>query len=209
MAATLEARWFRRGATPDDMRDWFAAADVAPTEDARDDHYLGLPGVGFLTVKLRDDKVEAKRSEAEFGVHVWHPALIGRTSQWSKWSFTLEEAQSTGVDPPDDAWLTVRKQRALRMIRVDPDGAAAEVASSARLDHGCVAELSGIELDGEAWWSLCFEAFGALPRLRGILDASIRHVLATSSAPPPLGEVDSYDYAPWLAARLAARRAAP
>ena len=103
--------------------------------------------------------------------------------------------------------MTVRKQRIVRMVRADPDGATAEVAMGTRVEHGCVAELTGIELDGESWWSLCFEAFGALPRLRSILDASIRHVLATSSAPPPLGEVDSYDYAPWLAARLAARRA--
>ena len=206
MAATMEARWFRAGDPPDDMRDWFAQADVEPAAEARDDHYLALPGVGFLTVKLRDDKVEAKRCEADHGVQVWHPALVGRCVQWAKWSFTLDEARSTGVAAPDDSWLTVRKQRVVRMIRVDADGLTAEVPLDARVADGCVAELTRLELDGEGWWSVCFEAFGAVERLRSNLDAAIRHTIATSGAPPPLRERDSFDYAPWLAARLAERR---
>jgi hypothetical protein len=205
MAATMEARWFRRGATPEDVREWFEAADVPPTEEARDDHYLALPGVAFLTLKLRDDRIEAKRSDADLGVHVWHPALIGRCVQWTKWSFTLQEAQSTGVAAPDAAWLTVHKRRATRIVRVDADGTTVEVPTGAQVPRGCIAEVSAIELDGEPWWSLCFEAFGPTGQLRDVLDAAIRHVLATSSAPPPLAAADSFDYAPWLAARLAER----
>jgi hypothetical protein len=198
MAASMETRWLLRGDVPDAIQRWFRSTDVEPATEERDDHYLLLAGLGWLTIKLRDDKIEAKRSEMDHGVHAWHEAVAGRCVQWHKWSYDLAEARSTGVAAPDAAWLTVHKRRDLRKIDVSPSGAVAEVPAKTRVEDGCMLELSRLAVREDRWWSVCFEAFGAPERLRAILDASVVHAVATAVPEFELGPADSQDYAPWL-----------
>jgi hypothetical protein len=66
-------------------------------------------------------------------------------------------------------------------------------------------ELTEVDVRGEAWWSLGFEATGPAEALRGELDAAAALVFAQAlPGGMELGLDDSTSYAQWLRQRLGA-----
>jgi hypothetical protein len=66
----------------------------------------------------------------------------------------------------------------------------------------CAVELTEVDVHGEAWWTLGFEATGPAEALRGELDAAAALVFAQAlPGGLELGMDDSKSYAQWLRRR--------
>ena len=193
--ATAEVRWFLPGPVPPDVRAWFD--DLGPLVEAaspRTDCYVQPTGPG-LNVKVREGRLEVKRRDAPGAVREWAAGVAGVVEHWRKWSFALDEA----VRAMHSAyWQAVRKQRRLRAYRPDGAGGVAEVSDDAESEAGCEVELSEIQVDGQTWWSVCFEAFGPEDQLDRLLLDTARHVFAQSMPPTVLVSDHSMGYPAWL-----------
>jgi hypothetical protein len=163
------------------------------------DHYLVLPHIDSLGIKLREDRIEIKRRVDQPHLVQFHEHVAGLVEQYHKWSFVLSEPDSALARATAFArsWIPVRKERQLHRYRVGDDGCVVTLTSSVSPDRGCEMELSRVEVAGRPWWTLAFEAFGDPSTLRADLLAVARNIFATD-APPALPADDSFGYAAWL-----------
>jgi hypothetical protein len=199
MYATAEVRWFYRGPLPAAVRDWFEARSSRMVYQApRRDHYLGLPG-DSLSVKLREGRVEIKLRPRAGEFLRLHPQVTGVLEYWQKWSFSLADPSTTlpGIAAIDSSWLAIDKQRGVARYRIAGNGPPVAVAADVYPVQGCEVELVELVAGRQAWWSLCFEAFGQGRGLPEALVATARHFLG-SAEPPGLEAGDSYGYPGWL-----------
>jgi hypothetical protein len=189
---SLEVRWILRGQLPGAVKNWFGRF---PTEAmALEDAYLLDPHLPGLSVKVRAGR--------ELGVKVYGgcPGLLevpgrarGRLQSWQKWSFPHGPASPSSGDSA--GWRLVSKQRRISFFAQDTE------MGSPWLDEppGCAVELTTVDLRGEPWWTLCFEATGSTDALRRELDAAAALVFAdTLPGSVELGIDDSQSYAQWL-----------
>jgi hypothetical protein len=200
MYATAEVRWFFPGPLPAAVRTWFEARGNRMAYQApRRDLYLGLPD-DSLSVKLREGRVEIKlrRQKGEF--LRLHPQVTGVLERWQKWSFALEEAATVlpGISVNDSSWLPIDKHRGVARYRVAGNEPPVAVAPDVYPVQGCEVELVELYATGQAWWSLCFEAFGQGRALPEALLATARQFLG-GGEPPHLEAGNSYGYPRWLA----------
>ncbi len=142
--ATAEARWFCRGALPDEVARWHAADGAVEQEPARRDRYLRLPGVHGVGVKSRCGQLEIKARVADTGLRVAWTRTTSPVEAWLKWSAPAGEIvdawwQADGVAP-----IVVAKLRRRRRW----SGAAG----------AATLELAALEVGGRAFWSFAIEA---------------------------------------------------
>jgi hypothetical protein len=196
MLPSVEARWFMRGAVPIESLGWIRRWEFAgggPEE--REDHYLALPDITSIGVKLRDGKFEVKRRDIDLGLFPLSSRVIGRLALWRKWSFKVVDDDS--IEVPDGYWMTVQKKRFLRKY-------SSECSDFRPVDPksfptcGCTVELTELKARGAEWWSVGFEAFGPdEDQLRHTLTLVAAKCLVTQNCPSLSGE-DSFDYPEWL-----------
>jgi hypothetical protein len=74
-------------------------------------------------------------------------------------------------------------------------------------ESGCAVELTEVHTQGEAWWSLGFEATGPAGSIRNVLEvtAALVFTQALPGGAKP-GTDDSRSYAEWLRRRPRPRR---
>ena len=202
MQPTMEVRWFGRAAVPADVERWFLDAELPPEREARRvDHYLvALPG-DALGVKVRQGRLEPKVRAAEAGLVRWHDRLAGRVEAWRKWSLRLAEGDAAlaAIEAGAADWLGVAKERRARHYAVTAEQPARPTPMAARPGRGCTLELTRLEVRGQRWWTLAFEAFGADVAGAGDLDLVVAHVVDRAAAPPPdLSATVSCGYPAWL-----------
>jgi hypothetical protein len=142
----------------------------------------------------------------EVKVYCGSPGLLqvagrahGRLESWQKWSFPYGPRGHGSGDPA--GWSPVTKRRRIswfslagRPVRPGVPGLGEE--------PGCAVELTEVDVRGEAWWTLGFEATGPAETLRRELDAAA--ALVFGQALPggvELGMDDSTSYAQWLRRR--------
>ena len=189
---TLEARWFVRGPVPPAVAAWADAIGLGAPE-ARTDRYLVAP-TDALGLKVRGGRVEAKEHTGP-AVALRAGRSEGASEPWRKWAFLLAPApgggpRSGGFAGETDGWVDVDKRRRLRR---DPCPAGGV----------CTVELTEVEVRGDAWWSVCFEAAGPTAAARkAALDATVAQWLDRADAPAFRGD-DAVGYPAWL--RRAAR----
>ena len=173
---THEVRWFHRGPVPDAVAAWFDALGESVGVEARTDHYL--PAVGeAVGVKVREGRIEAKRRDGAAGA-LRAGRVEAEAEAWSKWLFPAEG------DPDPTGWVGVQKRR--RQRRVEAAGGS------------CAVEVSEVEVDGETWWSVCFEASGRTADVRtAALDRAGALWLDRDDA-PDLRPEDAMGYPAWL-----------
>ena len=174
--ASIETRWFFEGDSSHhpDLRHWFEsctpfprAADVrAPEWKDRDagapDVYLLMPGCTDMGVKWREGTLQIKGRVADLGERRFGTAQAGRVQRWIKWTYpevpaayrTLFEANET----PRLETAPVYKTRALRMIKLG-SAKPEEVAPGIVLERGVGFEMTDLDLNGERYCSVAFEAF--------------------------------------------------
>jgi hypothetical protein len=192
----MEVRWFYRGAVPQQLLDWFQQGRPSPQKQpARVDDYLQLTdGSDGLGIKLREGRLELKQRYFQRQAVRLHDQVVGVVELWRKWGFEVTEAdQPAGPDP---AWLGVKKERQLRKYQ-RTGATVTPVSVEAEVEQGCNLELVIISVDGQDWWSLCFEAFGPEASLQESLLLATRHAFASGS-PPVLEAEASYSYPRWL-----------
>lgn len=200
MYPTVEVRWFYRGPIPPPVESWFErGAPGVERQPVRVDHYLQLPKGDNLNIKLRQGRIEVKRRTAPPKVRQFHERAAGAVEAWQKWSFELagpQSARSKSLSPPS-AWIAVRKARRLRAYQVTGGPIDAAQPALETPDRGCELELTQVDVLGETWWTLAFEAFGPEAGLQEDLLLVAEHVFGKDE-PPQLRANASYGYAAWL-----------
>lgn len=184
MLTSIELRWFYPDTLPPLIQDWFSSDSLnepleAPSQ--REDFYLRLPQCETLGIKLRQERVEIKWRKAELGL-LRKGNVEGKAEKWVKWMCDDKAAQSlVTVDIESKAhWVSVMKQRQLRKY------------------PNCNVEITNLNIEGNAWWSLAFEAYGEEADLMDNLQSAANLVLPTYSG-ANLQLQDSYAYPKWLA----------
>ena len=207
MFTTAEVRWFFEGPIPDEIEQWFCsslALDAAP----REDHYLLFPAALCLGLKLREGWLEIKYLVESVGIHTFMADVIGTVQVWNKDAYgepAVKEFERLQTSAPH-LWIAVRKKRTLR--RFSPEGTSIVEVPADRvfLRDGCNAEFTKITVDGLAYWSFNFEAYGNPVRVADYLHRVAMHVLKDNQRPSySFPAPNSCSYPEWLW-RLAKKR---
>ena len=204
MQLTAELRWFNRGTLPEEISHWFEqdclGEQLKPPEE-REDVYLYSPECEYLGIKLRQGRLEIKWRKAELGVVRFGDGVEGKVEKWGKWlcedpteSFQLADVVGK------KAWVGVKKVRSQRQYQVFP-GTVTAVPINESIEQGCTVELTQLSINGNAWWSLAFEAFGENATLMDNLQAVASWVFKTYRGSKLQAE-DSYAYPSWLSVIL-------
>ena len=200
MYPTLEVRWFFQGTIPSQVQEWFQLGEREHAAALpRVDFYLRLSDVDTLGIKLRGEQIELKQRFSEYGAVCFHERVSGRVEGWRKWSFRLAESglHLTRPPMPASAWMGVRKIRRLRKYQRLNNDRVVAISTLQRPDQGCALELTHIDIAGQEWWSMGFEAFGGEDTLYENLLLVATHVLAAHE-PPTLDVEASCSYPHWL-----------
>ena len=191
-ARSLEVRWIFPGQLAGGVAGWFGRFPAGTR--VLEDVYLLDPHLPGLSVKVRGGRA------LEVKVYCGSPGPLevagrahGRLESWQKWSFPHEQPSRDSRDQA--GWRPVSKRRRICWFsRATGMGAAGLGGES-----GCAVELTEVQVDGEAWWTLGFEATGPANALRAELEAAAALVFAQAlPGGVELGMDDSTSYAQWL-----------
>lgn len=162
MQTSAELRWFSAGTLPKAIALWFEQESLggylsAPEE--REDVYLVIPGCDYLGLKIRNKCLEVKWRQAQLEAVRFGNRWEGKPEKWLKWlcadSLTPVPAELLATGQ----WVGVKKKRSQRLYQV-VQGALTPVPVEAPIPQGCSVEVTQLSINGKAWWSLGFEAFG-------------------------------------------------
>ncbi len=202
MFPSMEVRWFYQGTVLVEVAKWFhSGTSQAEEQPFRVDYYLCLEESDGLGIKLREGRLEVKRRQRQHEIRRFCEQAAGVVEHWRKWSFELSMGEGELSDSllPASSWMGVQKERQLRKYRVEGDDRLVPVPAEAYPERGCSVELSSLCVEGQDWWSLCFEAFGDESSLRQTLLLVVEEVLVCERMPFPLDAKASYGYPRWLA----------
>jgi hypothetical protein len=204
MQVSAELRWWF-DTDVDDLEEWFCKSIhhgcPAGGGKTRMDKYLRDPSQIELGLKHRDGKagVEVKGLVAPAWGHIAVDPFSGSIELWAKWT-------SEQLELPPKLLIATTKVRWLRKFdtenfvpeEIELDDMEKPVDKERPLpSQGCNVELTQVRVENDkAWWSLSFEAFGAMERLERNVEA-IAKVLA-SREPPRLDKGILASYPAWL-----------
>jgi hypothetical protein len=203
MRASLEMRWFYSGALPKSINQWFGSESLggylSPPEE-REDIYLLVPSCDYLGVKLRGKTLEVKWRQGELGTMQFGNRWEGKAEKWLKWVCADTMAPIPADILATGKWVAVKKKRAQRLYQVSTPGSLMSVPVEAPIPQGCTVELTQLNINGSAWWSLGFEAFGS----ESCLTESLQTVASWTSKSyqaQKLKAEDSSAYPIWLGSK--------
>jgi hypothetical protein len=206
-------RWFFEGPVRRnfDLKHWFETLSLegialdAPEWQGRlgdePDRYLLLPRADDLGIKWREGQFQAKGRAGDLGVQQFGGGHAGRVERWIKWSYAkvphaYEELFRGAVS--ELPIVAVGKTRALHKFRLDTfSGSLRAVPAESPVDRGLGMELTEIEVQGNAWTSLGFEAFPDDPAMPGHFSAAVDTLLAGLTDVRLTAEA-SFSYPAWL-----------
>ncbi|MEG4149236.1 hypothetical protein [Microcoleus sp. Pol12B5] len=203
MRASLEMRWFYSGALPKSINQWFGSESLggylSPPEE-REDIYLLVPSCDYLGVKLRGKTLEVKWRQGELGTMQFGNRWEGKAEKWLKWVCADTMAPIPADILATGKWVAVKKKRAQRLYQVSTPGSLMSVPVEAPIPQGCTVELTQLNINGSAWWTLGFEAFGS----ESCLTESLQTVATWTSKSyqaQKLKAEDSSAYPIWLGSK--------
>src|SRR5262245_60782352 len=189
---SLEVRWILPGQLTAAAASWFGRfpAETRVVEDA----YLLDPHLPGLSVKVRGGRaLEVKVYRGSPGRLKLAGRAHGRLESWQKWSFPYDPPGHGSGDPA--GWGRVSKRRRISCFSLATGVGVPGLDEEPR----CAVELTEVDVRGEAWWTLGFEATGPAEALRSELDAAAALVFAQAlPGGLTLGMDDSTSYAQWL-----------
>ena len=196
MRLTAEIRWFWAGAAPAVFQDWFVG--VGPNWTAlgdsqtRTDEYLRDNSQCELGIKKRggQDGVEIKGLIATRKTNLALAGCSAPVQLWAKWP-------SSALNIDGAALVCVQKRRWMRKFRAGTGVAVECTGCDEPRNSGCDAELTLLEVNGLAWWTFGFEAFGELERVEEDLAVTVAALAGRNPPMLPRGEASSYPR--WLA----------
>lgn len=212
--ASIETRWFFEGDSSrhPDLRLWFescrpfprAAGLRVPEWTGRaggaPDIYLIMPGCTDMGVKWREGTLQIKGCVADLGARSFGSGHTGGVQRWIKWTYSEVPAAYRALFEANGAHgletAAVHKTRALRMIDLG-SAKAEEVVPGISLERGVGFEMADLELNGERYCSVAFEAFPGDVAIEAGFNAAVTGFLA-ELAGGPLGSDASMSYPEWL-----------
>lgn len=200
MRASLEMRWFCSGTLPKSMGQWFGSESLggylSPPEE-REDIYLLLPSCDYLGMKLRGKTLEVKWRQSELGAMHFGNRWEGKAEKWLKWVCPDTMAPVSADIIATGQWVGVKKKRSLRLYHVSEPGALMSVPVEAPIPQGCTVEVTQLNINGNAWWTVGFEAFGSESSLTETLQ-TVASWVSKSYQGQKLKAEDSCGYPNWL-----------
>lgn len=192
---SLEVRWIFPGQLHPAVAEWFGRFPAVV--EARTDTYLVDPNLRGLSVKLRADAaLEVKAHHGSPGILEVPGRARGTLQSWQKWSFPFRPQGPDGG--PRAGWRPVDKRRRLSRFPL-ADGQIMTPGQGPDAGPGCTVELTEFYADGQAWWSLGYEATGPDGLLRGALEDTAARMFARAlPAGVELGTDESRSFAEWL-----------
>ena len=179
MSTTAEVRWFFEGQVPDEIEQWFCRSNLALKAAPREDHYLLFPAVLGLGLKMREGRLEVKSLIKTLGVRSFTADVAGNVQVWKKEAYgepAVTEFERLRTSAPH-LWIAVRKDRTLRKSSLEGATIVEVPADRVVLRDGCNAEVTKLTVDGSAYWSFNFEAYGNSSRVVDYLQRAALHVL--------------------------------
>jgi hypothetical protein len=220
--ASHEVRWFFEGKVQQhaSLQRWFETTAPLPKRpgvgppvwqgrlDDQPDVYLLVPGSADMGIKWREGELQMKGRIASLGTQVFCGRHQGAVERWIKWSYANLPAayQRLFVAEKESGLVTatVRKMRALRKVRLDPlTGTAEEVEAQTFVDRGLGCELTELDVAGQVYCSLAFEAFPNDAAMDAAFTATVEAFVAGLSA-FDLPAAASQSYPAFLGSLLAA-----
>lgn len=218
--SSLEVRWFfdADDRDRDTITSWFGehspftrSDDVGAVEWAgrkgdEPDSYLLLPGYEDMGIKWREGTLQIKGLVSEAGRGSYGGHHLGRVQRWIKWTYANAPAalRSLFLDGGNDDRIIVpvSKTRAVRLVEIHAAGKYTEVPSSRWIRQGVAFEMTNLQVGGELFFTIAFEAFPDSDSLRAHFDRVVDGFLKGLEA-PHLDLARSLSYPAWLNGRLA------
>ena len=199
MFPTIEVRWFHKGVMPDDVIPKILSKDQKLIEQPlRKDRYYYKTSDGTMGIKIREGRIEIKSRFDDYGNIKFNEQIEGRVEHWQKWSFNIEETDLNyrNVLETTSSWIGITKERKLCRYQIS-DNHLSILPENEFSEMICHFELANINIRGEDWWSLAFEAYGEGSKLFNNLVLTVKHVF--SDIDLPLFNINnSFSYPKWL-----------
>lgn len=206
---SLELRWFFPGNMPENVKSWFQKLDdtnYLMQEDAREDYQLPIPNCDYISVKLREERLEIKLRSQKEPFTALEGKIRGIEEKWTKWAWISDPKssrfyESFKTEEPFGPTIKIAKARNIRRYQVsnsDVYNYAAHrnpVKQIREGDSGYSIEITNLRTLGKSWWTLAFETIGI--EKRDIILMAVEQLLNTYSG-PALTEEASYGYPHWL-----------
>jgi hypothetical protein len=189
---TCEVRWIRPGRHGSEIARWFSR--FPQVSEARDDDYLISPRMPGMSIKIRGGaSFEVKQHRGVVGALDIEGAAAGSIDSWIKRSIPLPGGVDVSYPLEGAAWRRVSKRRQIARFPIDTSAGG---PGSPRAPY-CSVELTEVEVMGETWWTLGFEAGGrgGLGRIKRTAALVFAEPLPTASA---LGSDEACSYAEWI-----------
>ena len=152
-----------------------------------------------MNVKWREGLLQIKGRITTVGPATFCDRHDGVVERWIKWSYAgLPGPCRALFEPGARRTIGISKTRAVRLIDLD-DGitGAVEVDIKTWLDRGVAAEITDLEIDGNAYCTLGFEAFPDAAITADVFDDVVSAFLDTLDEPALRAE-QSMSYPAWL-----------
>ena len=190
---SLEVRWILPGPPQAALAAWFARFEAEV--ETREDGYLLDPRLPGMAVKLRNGGAfEVKVYRGSPGILEVAGCARGRLESWDKWSLPCEVLSQDGAALPGRR--PVRKL--IRKFTLASGQSVARVPGLGE-EAACEVELTEVDVSGQAWWTLAFEATGPARLLCAELETTAALVFAQALPDGvELGTDDSRSYVQWL-----------
>jgi hypothetical protein len=185
---TCEVRWIRPGRHGAEIARWFSRFPQVP--ETRDDDYLISPRMPGLSIKIRGGaSFEVKEYRGTVGGIDIAAGGAGSIDSWIKRSILLTGGADLSCPPDGSAWRRVSKRRQIATFPIGTTGSPGGAV--------CSVELTEVEVLGQAWWTLGFEAGG-----RGALGGLKRTAAVVFAEPLPTASAfradEACSYAEWI-----------
>ena len=204
MLITAEIRWFWPDDASTSRLDWFVSSQRhggPPAEPAaRVDRYL-VDGVQpELGIKLRGGRsgVEIKGLVDARAAVLSSPPFDGAIEIWSKW-WTVDIGLDAGrtVEVEKRRWVRAFDSTGPKPVEVSELVPAWYLGTAEMPARGCNVEVTRVAgPEGEVWWTIGFEAYGALSTVVEDLVA-VAGVMAVRR-PPEMSDAVCQSYPAWL-----------
>jgi hypothetical protein len=198
---TAEVRWFFEGSIPAAIAQWFCRGGLFDKAAPREDHYLLFPSPLGLNIKLREGRMEVKSLVGAPGLRTFATDITGNVELWEKQiggKQAVAEFEKLRSSAPH-LWIAVGKERTLRTFSLEGDSMHEVAAGKVFLANGCNVELTKITVEGAAYWSFGFEAFGEPSQVEERMQKVAVYIFADNHRPScPFPAANSRSYPEWL-----------
>jgi hypothetical protein len=205
-----EIRWFFKGTLPEDVKKWFSTEPSFGEyikKEKRSDIYFSTKDAAHISPKLREDRLEIKYLNSKTSFSICESGVSGIAENWpkEKWAFSknLEGDVRAAFMVADlgGSRTEVFKVRWQRKFEITEQGKLVPVPMENRPQRVCLIELTDLEVKGEPWWTVAYEAisFSELPLT---LSQEKLCELFKNYPGPKLTKENSYAYPQWLSTRI-------